>query len=395
MFLKPLHLAVGAMLVQQAFSTMSGFAVLVIAPVIAADLGLNPGLTGVYTAMVYGTAMFSSLGGGGFLLRFGALRTSQACLAIIAAGLVITAPGTATALAAAAILIGIGSGPATPASSHILARYAPPRQLGLVFSIKQTGVPLGGVLAGLLLPLFAAGIGWRGALAATAAMCLVLALALQPFRAEFDSDRRPEHSLGPGDLRATLMAVMRDRRLRELCVTMFAYTGLQFAFAAFFVLFVTQRLGMSLAAAGIVFAVAQGSGILGRIFWGWIGGRYLPLRPVIAMLGIGMAASGVAIALMTPDWPVAAIAAVAIVFGLTGISYQGVLLAETARLSPPGMAGVMVGGAAFSAYSAMVAMPSLFGAIVATTGGYSAGFLIASVPPLAMGLWFLLPRPAD
>ena len=37
--------------------------------------------------------------------------------------------------------IGIGSSVSTPASSHLLARYSPPKYAPLIFSVKQTGVP--------------------------------------------------------------------------------------------------------------------------------------------------------------------------------------------------------------------------------------------------------------
>ncbi|WP_417276298.1 hypothetical protein [Castellaniella sp.] len=47
-----------------------------------------------------------------------------------------------------ALLIGLGYGPITPA-----------HRMSFVFSIKQTGVPLGGVLAGLVVPGLAQWIG--------------------------------------------------------------------------------------------------------------------------------------------------------------------------------------------------------------------------------------------
>ena len=43
-----------------------------------------------------------------------------------------------------ALLIGIAYGPSPVASSHILARLTPPAWMNLVFSAKQTGVPIGG-----------------------------------------------------------------------------------------------------------------------------------------------------------------------------------------------------------------------------------------------------------
>ena len=73
-------------------------------------------------------------------------------------------------LALAPLVIGLGYGPITPASSHVLARTAPPSRMALTFSIKQTGVPAGAALAGALLPALALRIGWRAAFVAVAAL---------------------------------------------------------------------------------------------------------------------------------------------------------------------------------------------------------------------------------
>ena len=52
----------------------------------------------------------------------------------------------------AAVLVGVGYGPNTPSSSQVLSQVVPERRRAFAFSIKQSGAPIGGVLAGLLLP---------------------------------------------------------------------------------------------------------------------------------------------------------------------------------------------------------------------------------------------------
>ena len=54
-----------------------------------------------------------------------------------------------------ALIIGLGYGPITPASSAILNEVTPNRIRALIFfSIKQSGVPIGGAIAGILVPSF-------------------------------------------------------------------------------------------------------------------------------------------------------------------------------------------------------------------------------------------------
>ena len=52
----------------------------------------------------------------------------------------------------AVIFIGAAQGPINPASAHVLAQRVPREWFGMVFSLKQTGVPIGFALAGLIFP---------------------------------------------------------------------------------------------------------------------------------------------------------------------------------------------------------------------------------------------------
>jgi len=63
--------------------------------------------------------------------------------------------------------------------------------MSLVFSIKQTGVPAGGMLAGALVPGLLLLAGWQGALLAVAAACLACVGLAQPLRAALDAGRQP------------------------------------------------------------------------------------------------------------------------------------------------------------------------------------------------------------
>ena len=133
----------------------------VMAPVVAQALAVSPTYVGLYVALAYVGAMVASLGSGAAIVRFGAIRVSQIGLLVCAAGLTLCALPNALAVAVGAVLIGIGYGPITPASSHLLALTTPAHRMSLVFSVKQTGVPLGGVLSGLLVPSLMNWAGWQ------------------------------------------------------------------------------------------------------------------------------------------------------------------------------------------------------------------------------------------
>ncbi len=375
------YAATVVMMIQQSLSTMAGLALPVLVPPIAAETGLSPGLVGFYVPILYAGSMISSIAGGGFLLRFGGFRIGQICLLVTGTGMLICAEGHLALLALGGLVIGLGNGPSTPAGSHVLARYAKGRNAPMLFSIKQTGVPLGGMLAGTLLPIFVLQFGWRGALVCAAAMSFAFVVLGQPLRREFDFDRQPGRTLRMLDVRATLGTVIREPRIRELAMAACVYTGLQVTFASFFVAFVSIRLGWTLTEAGAAYSAAMMSGIGFRILWGWLAARFIPPVYILAMLGAGMACGIVAIAFVAPGWSTAAIWGLAILFGATGIGFQGVLLAEVARIAPHGMAGVITGGIVFFAFVGMIVFPAAFGLLLSLGVSYETCFAASGVCP--------------
>ena len=115
---------------------------------------------------------------GGALRRYGPARCTQIALAAagIACLLMVTA-GLAGAVLGS-FLIGLGYGLTNPAASQVLARLTPPERRNRVFAIKQTGVPIGGALAGALLPGLALSCGWRGTVAGVGAVLLLAVLGV-------------------------------------------------------------------------------------------------------------------------------------------------------------------------------------------------------------------------
>ena len=194
----PLLIVIFAMLIQQAFAYFAALVLPNMAPAVAADLGIDPHLIGFYTGVLYFSSSLGQLSCGGFILRYGAVRMSQASLVFMGLALMMGYFGALPVFAAAAALTGMATSVSTPASSHLLARYSPPKYAPLIFSVKQTGVPVGGLMAGLLVPLLLGVLGWRGAFVACGAFCVIFAIMLQPIRQRFDSDRNPGQSLKPG-----------------------------------------------------------------------------------------------------------------------------------------------------------------------------------------------------
>ena len=112
----------------------------------------------------------------------------------------------------------------------------------------------------------------------------------------------------------------------------------------------------------------------------------------VATIGSPLAAASIAIAL---GWPVAAVLAVCAAFGLSASGWNGLFVAEVARLAPPGPAGEATGGMLAIAYAGLVAGPALFSLLVAGGFGYPAGYLTVAAATLAGTAALGIPLPRE
>ncbi len=364
----------------QAMVSLALLTVPVMATVVAQALGVSATLTGVFVAVAYIGAIIASLAAGSAVARFGAIRVSQAGLVFCAAGLALCIVPAPAAFALGAFLIGLGYGPVTPASSHLLALTTPADRMSLVFSIKQTGVPLGGMLAGAIIPGLVLLGGWQLALAAVAVANVLCALAAQPLRAELDADRQPQRELAFGNLLQPLHLVLSLPVLKRLAAFSFIFSAMQLSLSTYLVTYLHEALAFGLVQAGLALSLAQVGGIVGRIAWGYVSDRWLGARRTLALLAALMAVSTLATALLTTQVPPLVLSSLLIVFGASAIGWNGVYLAEVARRAPAGMASMATGGTLAVTFLGTVLGPALFGAMAAFGGGYRAGFAALAIP---------------
>src|SRR5580704_8486437 len=301
--------ALAAMFVQQTFASVGKTLPAVVAPLVIAELHADPAWVGVYYGLSAAASLFAQMGCGSFIIRYGALRMSQVALVLLGGGMAVAAEGWLLGFGASAIIGGGGAAVSTPTISQLLGRVSPPRLAPLVFSIKQTAVPAGLLICGFLGPAMAVALGWRGAMLATAAACVVGAAMLQPLRARFDDDRVPSRRFRLSDFRATIASVVTARELRALSFACFAFNGIQSVFIAYFVTYLVS-LGHELPAAGFLFSIVVAVAVPCRVFWGWLGSFHVAPHVVMAGLAIGMAGGIALLGGVNATWPPAALAVV-------------------------------------------------------------------------------------
>jgi len=358
-----------ATLAVQTFATMALFSVPTAAPEIARDLHVPGSLIGIFVSLVYGVGIVSALGSPGCVRRYGAVRATQVSLLAVTGMLLTVTSGGLAAFALGAVVLGLAYGAIAPASTHLLVPQTPRPVFNLVMSLRQIGVPLGGVLAALFVPPMVGRIGWRAALLLELVPVVGLLLALELPRRRWDRDRDPGWPLWGTTLLQPFRLLAADRRLRALSVASFVYSGVQLCFIAFMTVQLTSVVRIDLVRAGVVLALYQIAGAASRPVWGWVADRYLAPSRLLALLGFAMAGAALAVGRFGPGWPWAGVLAVAVFGGLTASGFTGVAYAEYARLGGARRTEATGLGTA-AMFAGVMLLPSVFGAAVAAWGGW-------------------------
>ena len=159
----------------------------VLAPQAQFDIGIEAAAVGIITALIYLTSVPATLLSGQVLQKLGAIRVSQLCILLTSLGMTLVAFPNPMIIALGALIIGLGYGPITPASSAILANTVPKHLRGFIFSVKQSGVPLGGAIAGAIVPILILFFGWQMAGIIVAFLGVILISGLNLFQSKIDS----------------------------------------------------------------------------------------------------------------------------------------------------------------------------------------------------------------
>jgi MFS family permease len=350
-------------------------------------VGVAPATIGYLISLMFGAATLALPFTSFAIPRWGACRATQVGLAVCALALVFALSASVAGLAACAILTGIGMTVMTPASGHLLFRFSPPQNRNFIFSVKQTGVPLGWMIMALVAPSITLAWGWRWALALVIFICVGTAAAMQRVRAHWDDDRRPAAARAASPF-AGLKLLWGYPVLRWLAMAAMCLTFVQLCVATFLVTMLVEDGGYSLVAAGVLLSLAQAAGVAGRVLWGWIADRTRDALGLLQKIAITTTVCCVVSAFIGPGWPMPLLAAFLILFGLASIGWNGLFLAETAHASPRGMVSTVTSAAMVWNFSGVLIGPALFAATYNLTQSYAHTYGAMSIIAL-LGAVFL------
>ena len=378
----PLSIALSIQVVVSA----ADMAVPVLGPVVTAAAGVPAAHVGYYASAVAAGAVAFYLFGASITHRYGAVRTLQIGAVLAALSLLLVLTGAWVVILLAGLLIGIGFGANTPASAELLHRHVPPERLGLAFSVKQAGMPIGAILAGLSLPVLAQIWGWQAAILAASGLGLVAVLLVQPLRSRYDTRAPGEANAASGtwvDLRA-LADLSKRADIRRLMVYGALLAVVQGSVNAFLVTYLVTALGHSLVLAGSLYSLYQVIGIAGRIASGWLADRALGRLRMLAVIGTASGAAAILLSGLTAATPLSLIVLCVLFAGLVTGSWNGILLAEVTEAAPDGRVPEANNVTAIGVFAGFMLGPTLFGQAITMSDFETAFVLLAACAALSL-----------
>jgi ACS family hexuronate transporter-like MFS transporter len=267
------------------------------------------------------------------------------------------------------LLSGIGYSSVNPATTKGVMRWFPPQGRATAMGIKQTGIPLGGILAASTLPSLALAFGWRASVilisAATLVFILAVRIGIPP--------APPLQNQAAGMRWAQLREVLSNRSILALSIMGIFLAGAQLAILTHLVLFLKKEYLFSTVLAGLFLALVQAGGIAGRIGWGLVsdflaGGRR---KSILVIIGIIAVLQLFLLARIGPEIPASLLVLFIILLGSTTIGYHGVLFGLMGEIVRKEVVGLATGFSLTITFLGIVLYPPIFGYVVDRLGSYS------------------------
>ncbi len=335
------------------------------APLIRATFGLSEIEVGAIASCIYLGATASSITSGRLTDSLGAGPVLAMSMIALVMGLLISAVAPVAAIFFAGLVVaGLGYGAVNP-PTNVLANPADPRRRALSMSIKQSGIPLGGIVAGLLVPAAAAATDWRWSLLIPVVVCGVLAVVSARIGPVTSTDDERDPS---AQARAGL-------RLAHAYTYGFLMAGIQVAVFIFVAVYLVDDRGFDPGGAGVSLAILLVGGLIGRPGWGWISDRLHHDR--VRVLQAAAVLSAIFLGLL----PVARdgwLAPVLVGVGLCSVGWNGVFLAVLTEIVPPNLIGSTTGVAMLLVHLGAVLLPPIVGLVAVLTGGWTFAWMLCA-----------------
>lgn len=361
------HLAIATL--SQATLAAIHLGIPTVIPLIQTELRLSLAEVGVLASLVNAGVVASAVWAGKAADRFGERLIIG--YGTIAGGLIIMMVNLTAGFASLVpllLLLGVPMGTGTPAGSKAVAGWFEQRERATAMSIRQTGVPLGGTIAALVLPSLGLAFGWRIALSCVGVIAVGMGFTVLRLYKEPAPKPVPRDAAPIGGLRD----IVRHKEIWTVTLYASILAGSQWCYLSYIVLYLTEDLHFPLVFAAALLAGGQILAAAGRILSGLISDRYFVGRrkPVLIMLGLFAVVLALVTASLSDDTAQWSVVVIVSCLGFATMSWQGLYLTLVSELVGARMAGQAVGLTNTVVFLGIVILPPVFGSIADYTDSY-------------------------
>jgi MFS family permease len=375
---------------------MARHAYSILLPPMKAGMGLNYTEAGLLaTGNFLGYLVFTGLGGA-LATRFGTRHVVG--VGAIAAGLLMILVGMVNGFVpvlVARTLTGMASGLAFVPGMALISTWFSAQKRGLATGIALSGIGVGVLLTGTLVPSLIDRIGWRAAWEVLGVVALVVGAAAWVVLRDHPSELGlapvgGEALAAPAKGRVPWGVLWACVPLRILAGSYFLYGFSYTIFSTFFATHLTKDLGYSAAFAGQLWAVTGAISILSASVCGWLSDR---IGRRAALMGI-FTLQAVSYTLAATQGSLLGVSVSVVLYGLTANSITVVMAAACGDHLGPRLAPAALGVATMVFGVGQTTAPSVAGRLADVTNSFSSPFLMAAaVAALAVVASALLQRP--
>ncbi|OJE37677.1 MFS transporter [Bacillus proteolyticus] len=264
------------------------------------------------------------------------------------------------------LLIGTFYSVSQPGGSKVILKWFPKEMRGLAMGIRQAGIPIGGALAGVTIPLLTLKFSLSYTINVIATICIVGGLLFFIFYKESIPREHTSREYVRLSFWMQLKKVICKKELYPIFITGICMISLQMILVGHFMKFLTVEKSITPILAGKVFSIMLFAGMIGRIILATIsdtyykGNRRTPLFICVCI-------SFFLILVVVMSIHTMRLGAVFVVSGLLGffaIGWFSLFMVEAAESASEESVGLTVSFALTLNQIAIIFAPALFGYIV-------------------------------
>ncbi|MFJ8453928.1 MFS transporter [Bacillus paramycoides] len=268
------------------------------------------------------------------------------------------------------LLVGAFYSVSQPGGSKVIIKWFSKENRGLAMGIRQAGIPIGGMLAGVLIPFLTIKYNVAYAINIIACICIIGGFLFFIFYKEPYVQEKVKEECIKLSFWMQLKAVMCKKELYPIYITGICMISLQMVLVGHFIKFLVMEQSITPILAGKVFSIVFFSGMIGRVVLATVsdlfykGNRSTPLF-IVVCTSIGFILMFV-ISIHTITGGV--LYGVSALLGFFSIGWFSLFMVEVAESASEESVGMTVSFALTLNQIAIIVAPVLFGYIVDEKG---------------------------